>query len=161
MSNSTNATEKDDGSCRLIHSPSCPHTVSLIPQQSVLFHKEDYTSGTRGFPGMAHSYSVCWLSVSHSVIAMVTSHLLDIILSTNLTHLPQGRIADKSEIWSSRVIFLNCGDPEHILYVSYLTCSVRVPWSGAENHCLRVSLEITLILSLFLVWFFSVFLTWN
>ncbi len=50
------------------------HIVSLIPQQSVLLHKEDYTSGTRGFPGMGHSHPVC----HHSAGAMVTLLLPDI-----------------------------------------------------------------------------------
>lgn len=90
-------------SCSLIFSlilNTHTHIVSLIPQQSVPFHKEDYTSGTRGFPGMGHSHPVCRLCVNHSVVA-IAGHCFTV--TTNLIHPRQGYAEDRCEIWSSGV----------------------------------------------------------
>ncbi len=77
------------------------HIVSLIPQQSVLLHKEDYTSGTRGFPGMGHSHPVCHHSAGAMCNIAIAGHFFT--ATANLTHPPQGWAGDRCEIWSSRV----------------------------------------------------------
>lgn len=147
-----NDTEKDDGSCCLIHSPSWTHTVSLKPQQSVLCHKEDYTSGTRGFPGIAHSNPVCWLSVSCSVIAMVTLHLLDILHSKHQLESFTSR-SNSGQIWD----FILKGNISQLRRPrAHFVCLLFDTWSsvGLQNQ----SWDPSLVLSLFLVRFFSVFL---